>query len=64
MTTTLIILIFEIRPAQSAITLHSFFSTTTPSTLSVSCNELGHGENVEEHAVNASLVAVQTSALS
>ena len=61
-TTTVIIFIFEVHPAQSVIALHSFFTTETPSTLSVRCNEQGHGEHVEEKAINGSLIAVQTKA--
>src|SRR4029077_20048988 len=60
-TTGVFIFIFEFPLAQSVITMHSSFTTTTPSTLSVSCDELGHGAEVKEHTANGSLIAVQTS---
>jgi len=60
-TTTLVILFFEIHPAQGVIPLHMAFSTTTPSTLSVLCSEKGRAEKVKIQATNGSLVAVQTS---
>ena len=64
-TTSLVIFIFTIHPAQSVIALDESFSTTTPSTLSVFCGEQGRAEEVNSiEAVNGSLVAVQTSALS
>lgn len=61
-TSKFIVIFFEIFVTDGEIPFHFDFTTTTPSTLSIKCSEVGHSEHVTMTAVDGGLVAVQTSA--